>query len=141
MAGRREWSKTSFRRPRQANRSLRSLLVLYIQLFRDTKHQDGTATPSASFDPREQLAQMCCRCPVRWPFVQGIEEVLEFVSPSDDDADANGAKIKKQPKVIQVPVVEWILVIPFYFECHPIAETVYFVRWRVEASFVYYDPR
>jgi len=56
-----------------------------------------------------------------------IKNFLKFVRSSDDYTHINGSKLKQKPKIIEISIVKWILVVPFYFQSDPILKAVDFV--------------
>jgi len=77
---------------------------------------------------------MGCTRAVGITFAQAIEDLLEFVAPRDDNAGTDRAQLEKNPKVIEVAVVERILVVPFDLKGDSVFETVNFVG-RVRTAF------
>lgn len=51
---------------------------------------------------------------------QLIKNILKLITTSDDDSNTYGSKLKKQAKVVEIPVEERILIVPLYLESHAI---------------------
>ncbi len=54
-------------------------------------------------------------------------------------AHINHAKIEQKAKIIQIPIVEWVLVVPFYFEGDSVLENIDFMSGRYTFDLVHYD--
>src|SRR3970282_2671504 len=73
---------------------------------------------------------------VRRSAVQLIEDTLKLVATREDDSNADRAKFKQQTEVIEVPIIEWIFVIPLDFEGHIVLVAIHFMGWRFESLIV-----
>jgi hypothetical protein len=80
-------------------------------------------------------------CPVRLSAPKRGKNILQFVTASDDDPDGNRSKVKKKAKVVQIPIEERILVVPFNFHGDAVLEAIHRVRWRVHHVLIHGDAR
>lgn len=60
--------------------------------------------------------------------IKTIENLLKLCTARDDHASIDGAQFEQKPEVVQIAVVEWILVVPFHFQSHPVLVAIDLVR-------------
>ena len=72
---------------------------------------------------------------------ESVEDLLQLGATSDDHAGIDRAQIEQEPKVVQVPIVERVLVVPLDFERHAVFVAVHLVRGRHELGLVHDNAR
>ena len=107
--------------------------VLQVKRTADAKHQDWAATAAATIDAGQQFAHVGSGCSEARSATEFIKNVLQVVTSGDDDAHGHSAKVKQQPKIVQVAVIERVFVVPLNFEGNPVLEAVNLVRGAVLA--------
>jgi|JI10StandDraft_1071094.scaffolds.fasta_scaffold248548_2 hypothetical protein len=98
--------------------------VFLVKGSADAKHQQWASTPAATVDAGQQFAHVGGRCTKAGAATEFVKNVLQVVAPGDDDAHRHGAQVEQQSKVVQVPVIERVFVVPFDFERDPVLEAV-----------------
>jgi len=64
---------------------------------------------------------------------------LQLIATRENNSHAYGAKLKKQAEIVEIPVEEWILIVPLQFECDSILEAIHFVSRRIGFLSINYD--
>src|SRR5829696_6311391 len=102
--------------------------VIYIGLFPDTKHHDGTAAAASAFEPRQKLPHVSGRISIAWTAPKRVENLLKLAASGNDDADIDGTKLEEETKIVEVAVEKGILVVPLHLQRDPILVAVDLVR-------------
>jgi hypothetical protein len=102
--------------------------VIYIGLFPDAKHHDGTAAAASALKPRQKLSHVRGRISVTWTAPERVEYLLKLAASGDDDADIDGPKLEEETKIVEVAVEKGILVVPLHLQRHPILVAVDLMR-------------
>ena len=67
-----------------------------------------------------------------------IKDLLQFIASRDNYSNPYRSQIKKQTKVIEIAVEEWILIVPFNFEGDFVLEAVHLMSRTLVFDFIDY---
>ena len=82
---------------------------------------------------------MGCRHPVGRTSANILKNVLQLICAGKDDSNADRTQVEQKSKVVQVPVKERILVIPFNLKRDAVLEAIDLVCRRVDPVSVNFD--
>ena len=101
-----------------------TLLVFDIGRPSDSENNDGTSAAASTVKPRTKFRHVGRGGAIARASAKIVEYHLQLGATRDDDFGVDRVQIEQQPKVVQVAVAEWILVVPFRFQCHTILVAV-----------------